>query len=574
VSEALWLLLWLRFRGFLRRLGRGLRTVKGALLAVVFGLIFLGYVVGMIAGMFALRELKERPNTRFMTSNYVDGRLQQVPLPVDPGPGLPEPDQVRRYGTLGLAAYCLAVVLMSTGGSGLVFTPAEINFLFPGPFTRRRLLAYKLVQPALVVLPIALMVSPGVMVFAGSFLGAFLAILFAFLFIQLFAVAVGLLAAAAGALAYSRARKLLLGAAFAVLAVGLVVTRQAGPAGEPPLETLRRLEQSAFVKTVLAPLGWFFDLFTAEQFWPDLARAAALTVGVLVALLALLFGLDASFLEASAAASERTYARLQRMRSGSVAAGLSATAGRPRFSLPMPPTWGGVGPVLWRQVLTAVRSLKGITLLFLLVGLMACWPIILSTRGVANEVTGGSLLGILVMLSILLTNVTAFDFRGDLDRMDLLKALPIAPWRVVLGQLAAPVILASLVQAALLVLLYLFIGGLGEAPLVMALFTPPFNVITYGLDNLLFLVYPTRLVAAPGDLRTALRQMILMFGKMLLLGIGAGVAAGLSALVFWLTDSWPIALVVAWFTLAALAVPLIPLMALAFRHFDVSSDVP
>ena len=79
-----------------------------------------------------------------------------------------------------------------------------------------------------------------------------------------------------------------------------------------------------------------------------------------------------------------------------------------------------------------------------------------------------------------------------------------------LGQLAAPVVMTGLMQALALVLIYALAGGLGEAPLVAALFTPPFNMMLFGVDNLLFLIYPTRLVAAgPGDLRWLLTPKIL-----------------------------------------------------------------
>jgi hypothetical protein len=575
--SALWLLLWLRFWGVMRRLGRGMRTVKGALLGVFFGLMFLGYVAGMIVSFFALEQAKNQPRVGFTVGTGPDG--QPVLVKTDaPTPTGPDAAQVRRFGSLGLFAYCLAVMLMSSGGSGLTYSPAEVNLLFTGPFTRRQLLAYKLAQPGLVAIPVSLFACPGLFMITGTAPGGFLGLLFLFLFIQLFAVTCGLVVAAVGALAYSRARKALLGVLAAGVVLGLVGVRLSAPPGESTLEALQRLEQSAVVQTLLAPFGWFLDVFIADRVWPDLLRAVGLSVGVLAVLLGLIFALDAQFLEAAATASEKTYARIQRMRSGSVASGFASAEGKPKLTLPMPPGWGGVGPVLWRQLLTALRSLKGMTLLMLFIGLVSVGPIIAAAtqdEGGGKEALSGVLIGVLAMMSMLLTNITAFDFRGDLDRMDLLKALPIAPWRVAVGQLAAPVVLASLTQSLLLVLIDLFIGGLGPVPLVAAAFTLPFNLITYGVDNLLFLIYPTRLVAAPGDLRTGLRQMVLMLGKFLILSVGTGLAAVVSALVYFLTGgSWVAALVGAWLVLAALAAPLIPLIAVAFKHFDVSSDVP
>ena len=51
----------------------------------------------------------------------------------------------------------------------------------------------------------------------------------------------------------------------------------------------------------------------------------------------------------------------------------------------------------------------------------------------------------------LLTPLLTFDFRGDVDRLDVLKALPLAPWRVALGQLLAPTLILSAVQGLVLV---------------------------------------------------------------------------------------------------------------------------
>ena len=41
MHRALWFLTWLRFKGWLRRLARGMRTVKGALMASI-GVIVIG----------------------------------------------------------------------------------------------------------------------------------------------------------------------------------------------------------------------------------------------------------------------------------------------------------------------------------------------------------------------------------------------------------------------------------------------------------------------------------------------------------------------------------------------------
>src|SRR3954470_15401354 len=93
VDPALWLLLRLRFRGWLRRLGRSLGTVKGALLTALGLLLFAPQLLAVVA----------MPH-----------------LPGGPG----HLAAVRRFGTLGLLAYCVLTLLLSSGERALYFSPA------------------------------------------------------------------------------------------------------------------------------------------------------------------------------------------------------------------------------------------------------------------------------------------------------------------------------------------------------------------------------------------------------------------------------------------------------------------
>src|SRR5207237_5526766 len=115
------------------------------------------------------------------------------------------------------------------------------------------------------------------------------------------------------------------------------------------------VEQAPLLQALLTPLRWFIDALTAAELWPDLAVAAGLSLMVDVIVLVAVLLLDAHYLETAAAASERAYVRLERIRQmGNVA--LGAPAARARFALPGLPFWGGIGPLAWRQLLTALRS--------------------------------------------------------------------------------------------------------------------------------------------------------------------------------------------------------------------------
>jgi hypothetical protein len=330
---------------------------------------------------------------------------------------------------------------------------------------------------------------------------------------------------------------------------------------------------------MLVPTGWFAAVFAEREFWPGVLGHAALALGVNLLLLVVIFALDARYLEAAAAASAKAYARLERMRAGSPIAAFAPAPGRPRFSLPDLPDWGGAGPVLWRQMLSAVRGVKGMSIFLLILIGSSLGPMAVAGLSGDSKLPGPGLAGMLVgmvgLLSLMATQMIAFDFRADYERMDTLKALPVAPARIVLGQLATPVLLASLFQAGACVLIAAVVPDAGPVPLIALAFLVPVNVLSIGLDNLLFLIYPTRLVAAgPGDVRTGIRQMLVMFAKTACLAAAFALAAGVAALAYFLLGHlWAVALAAGWLVLTAACVPLVPLCAAAFRRFDVSRDV-
>src|SRR4051794_27045419 len=156
------MLIGLQVRGWGRYLGRSLGTVKGAVLALV-GLIF--FVVWLLPVLL----------------------LPQA------GGGM-APEALRRYGPAGLLLYCLGNVLFSSEQKAVYFTPAEVNFLFPGPFGRREILGYKILSTLIVSLPSTLLLAVVVRVPGTWFPAAYVGLLLLIVFLQLFSMAVTLVA--------------------------------------------------------------------------------------------------------------------------------------------------------------------------------------------------------------------------------------------------------------------------------------------------------------------------------------------------------------------------------------------
>jgi hypothetical protein len=395
-----------------------------------------------------------------------------------------------------------------------------------------------------------------------------------------------------GAKAYDRRRKFALAAVFALLAVGLILEARSVGATSAG-ELFRALAQSPIVQILLTPLSWFVEAFTAEDAW-HLVKGGCLSALVNLGLLVLVLGLDAHYLESAAVASERVYAKLQRLRVGGAAAAWG-TSGKPRFSLPALPLWGGIGPMAWRQLISASRGMKGLIVFLIFLGVIMGTPFFFAIDSLpAEQPDGGAgegpdsqaatkreavligLAGTLIGISLFtLPMMLTFDFRGDVDRIDILKSLPVQAWRLTVGQLLTPVLITTTIQVVLLGACQVLWGGMELLLLGAVCFALPVNFLLFGIENLMFLWFPTRMAGAtPGDFQAMGRYMLLFMAKMLIMGVTLGVAWGVAAKTYLISDNYYVAGAASWPVVAVAAAALVPLIAYAFRRFDVARDVP
>jgi Putative ABC exporter len=553
LNSALWLLLKLRFKGWGRRLGRTVQTVKGAILTSVFALMILLWL------------------TSVAFSAFMTGRAP-------PGTATAPAFEVERYGPLVLLIYCLGMVATGGAQTPFVFSPAEVQFLFSGPFSRRQLLTYKIISQFLLVLPVSLFMSFALRTLAGSLLSALLAALLTFAFMQLFGLTVNLVACALGEVMYSRARKTVLLGVLIVLAGAAFWGMGAAGFSGGIVDSLKAIEQTDVFQYAISPFKWFVKVLTAPEWDLDFFRYAAQALAVNLGMLALVYGLDARYMEQAAANSERRYARLQKMRSGGIAGLATMKPGKPRFHLTPLPRLGGVGPIVWRQMLAAMRSHRILGILVFATVVSCIGPVIAATSGGnnADESVPYSLAAMALVMSMLLNQALAFDFRADVDRIEVLKSLPIPAWRIAVGQLITPVLYSSLYQIFVVGVLNLVLGHLGLVLAFTVALAVPVNLLLTGVENWLFLLFPARMGPAhPGDFSHAGRQMLLMFGKGIALMFGLGLPAVFAATAFYVTgQNWFFAVIAAFFPAIVLSFLPIPLVTLAFKNFDVSRDTP
>ncbi len=82
------------------------------------------------------------------------------------------------------------------------------------------------------------------------------------------------------------------------------------------------------------------------------------------------------------------------------------------------------------------------------------------------------------------------------------------------------------------------------------------------------------MAATPGDFQAIGRNVLLAVGKIVGLMVTLSVAAGVGGLVYLWTENAAYALAAAWPVVALFGAALVPLVALAFRWFDVGRDTP
>jgi hypothetical protein len=92
----------------------------------------------------------------------------------------------------------------------------------------------------------------------------------------------------------------------------------------------------------------------------------------------------------------------------------------------------------------------------------------------------------------------------------------------------------------------------------------------------MFLIFPVRIAAvSPGDLQGVGRQMIAFLVRGITLLICGGFAGGIGAIAWVISgQSVPVFAVTALVVLVGEIAGLVPLLVMAFRHFDPSVDTP
>ncbi|MCC9599247.1 hypothetical protein LOC67_01650 [Stieleria sp. JC731] len=228
--------------------------------------------------------------------------------------------------------------------------------------------------------------------------------------------------------------------------------------------------------------------------------------------------------------------------------------------------------LVWRQALSVRRYLGTILFSFCLPTLLCLSPLL--TGRVSNQ-WAFVVAGIALCTMLLAPPALRIDFRRDLKRMLLLRALPLNPINAVLGQMLLPILITMAFQLTTLAIAAIVVHPgwsqiLGWAGMLSAL-----AVFTFATENALFLAYPHHEHAQ--GLGMVVRANVMFLGKATL------IAAAVGALLVWVTvcralfnESYiaPIYISGAIMGTWTLAICAVVVTSWCWRRFDIASDLP
>ena len=541
--------------GTFRVLRRRLRGVKGVVVGSGFALFFTA-----ILGQHILETL---------TRDTDEEALRQTA------------DSFRLWGP---PALLFGLLIFGVSMRSLYFKPAEIDFLFPAPVSRRQLVAFNVLSRMRVQTLSTLWCWVFFLSWSGSWYGALVGAFLLFTLVQLTTQASGLLFSTLSETLGKRLR-IVAWIVVGALAGGAVL---AMVASTPELGEITDLIRHPVIRGVSIVTRPFVEVFLSRS-PATLLLWGSISAALLVAEFLLILLTDVAFSERSLAAGRKVQARLRRMRSDGSAMAASSP-GSARWSLPGLPRLGGAGVLAWRQGLEILRNLRSI-LTMLLLGLIPVVPLwmvrrrfnVTDDQGLPpGEALGGNsaisietAVPLVVLMTIMFTQNTAFDFRRDLDRMVTFKTLPLRSSIIAAGQILPMTGLLTAVQYLVIAVLVPLCGEISVTLLVTTLIGLPllnWNVIA--LDNAVFLFFPYRI--NPQDTSNVPfmgRVMLTMFFKMTALGVLVGIGAVLGTITWMASESVLVTGAVAAIYLLTVTYPATLLVALAFRRFDVSRDV-
>ncbi len=513
-------------------------------------------------------------------------------------------------GALALFTFVTLGWVLPQDRAALVFTEAEVAFLFPAPVSRRKLIHYKLLKSQIAVFfgTLILTVMTGRILQGGvaPFRVASWWLVLSLLDLHFHGASFARTMLLDRGISTWTRRLVVLG-----LVGGLVIwvgtwawqTMPAPPEfngnGDADRANLkyyvRQLTQFGPVPYVLYPFRLVVKPYFATNGW-DFFRAIW-PVGILMVLhYAWVVRANVAFEEASVEASRKLAERITAIRSGRRQP-LEGTRKKSRPPFQLGPSGRPPVALLWKNLIAAGQ---GFTLRFWIMMLL----IVVSVGfGVAPQmhrannfsmVLGPLAVGLLAFSFVMGPQIMRQDFRQDLPMMDVLRTYPLPGWQLALGELLAPAAILTAVQWCLILFAILAFPSLGKGKLSfdlrlalgfsIALLAPVLNLVSLIIPNASVLLFPGWFHSGPQAMNAGIeatgQRIVFMLGQLLVLVasllpaailVAVAVLAG-KALALPLSLTIPLAAVGATLIMAVEAALGLWLLGRLFAKFDLAAE--
>ena len=499
-----------------------------------------------------------------------------------------DPEKIAFWLPLGLFLYTVwHLIKISTRQvvEPFEWTGAEKEFVISAPVSRTQQITYRLTSIATAALAKAVcfsvIMSPDIRVWYAGFFGMLLGLAFIDLvrvLFELFFYGLGkagrrvclmlVIASAGGCFLYAISNCLIAQTANSDLSSPGALLFFKNFIGE-----FMSLAQTQIGQYLIAPFAVFskFALSPSTNF--ELFKNMFFSAGLVGLAVAAVYGLD-GWMRRRNQRKEAANLKTAIAQKAIDAAGNKQSKRRIRI----PARLGGVGSLMWRQLL-GVNNYRGTVIVSLLLPvLLSCLPLL------GNHNAGMMLINLIASMVfysfLLLPSALILDYRRDINRMSVLKSLPIKPLAITLGQLAVPVFMCCLFQAVVLTI------GAASGKIIIwqailaSILLVPVNVLIFAAENYIFMLAPYQRNKEGFDV--FLRTILTFTGKGLFFGLALGLAllwvtiivkahnyfdlSNLVSTTCFTLGLWGFTLSLAWFFVSAIT--------RQFERFDPSQDTP
>jgi hypothetical protein len=467
--------------------------------------------------------------------------------------GAPVPIQAAQVtGTLLLAMLAAKWWLFGADRLALAFSPAEIQFLFPAPVTRRGLLGFKLLRAQLLILVNVLiwllLLNRGrnhALPLVVNGLTIWL------MFTTLFLHRLGVALTRDSLVEHGRSGLLRnWPAVVGLIGIGavIIVSIRRTPlsfSDIPPFGSFTQVLETAPLSWVLLPFRIPFLPLTAPDLGAWFPRFLT-ALGLAGLHLLWVIRADRSFEESAIEASARRAELMERWRRQGI---------KPRAPTRRSWRWGRLAPqghpvfaIIWKNLTRLVRTASpgvAMSTLFLLAAIIVFTVLEGEDHAEATVVIATLALGWVTVLIFFGPQWVRNDLRGELDHLQVLRTWPLSGMALMTGQVLSSSLVLTATQGVLAIVGLIALAQTTEVPMpgavMAALYLPALlvlaglNLVALSIQNAGALLFPSwvRTEIRPGGIE-AMGQHLLTAGiSFLLLLLASAGPLGLGGLVAW-----------------------------------------